>query len=192
MLKLLSAFSRRHQQKRANECGGGPKTRSNTPLEKQWRGTLFRHSTLQRWQERTTQVAEQQRRTPAAGWHSQCSNNEPRQSCGISGRENLTVFILNRHTAREGLLRNTSGTSSLRLPSNARFTVSFLYHSCEDFFRPSGRARMSSQGRHSEGRAGGSKDGYCGHTPTSLPRNTNNVGTDISVPRPQASVCCHL
>ena len=51
---------------------------------------------------------------------------------------------------------------------------------------------MSSQGTYPEGRAGGRKDGYWGHTPPSLSRITNNVGTDISVPCPQASVCCHL
>ena len=46
---------------------------------------------------------------------------------------------------------------------------------------------MSSQGTHSEGRAGGSKDSYGAHTPPAILRNTN-VGTDISVPCAPASV----
>ena len=97
LLKLLSTS--RRQQKRANKCGGARKTRSNTPPEKQWRGTLFRHSTLQRYQEQTTQVVEQQRCTPAASWHSQCLNNEPRQSWVISGRE-TQLFLSSIGTQR--------------------------------------------------------------------------------------------
>ena len=53
------------------------------------------------------------------------------------------------------------GRSSLSLHPIARFPVSFLHHSCKDFLGPApGKARMSSQGTHPEGRAGWSKDSY--------------------------------